>query len=407
MREHSVMNSKIKRAACITAAVATLFLTHSARYAISQSIFRQMKLEQNGVQYRFQINDFYSNNARLDALVEEILSMLTEREKVSQLVISSVGKRGRTPKQVEMLLSQNSLGGVLFLENPKEDIKNLGWRFTQLAEERYHLLPFFIIDGEPSLIHTRVIGAEPFPPAGSIKNEKECREVAQNISLLLNELNIHINYAPVCDVSINREVIGSRSFGNDERRIWTLARTFIDTMQENGIVSTVKHFPGQGSVQGDTHSDPILIEELPPELSVFKRSIDAGVISVMVGHVGIKGESEEFGKIDTEGRPATLSRHVVTDILKEKLGFKGIVVTDAMNMDSVMMYDMPSVEAIRAGCDMILMPNDELEFIENLLKEIERNNALNLQVMESVRKIVRLKVCLGLVNEISLVSLDL
>ena len=400
------MNIKLYRIVYTTAVVTLLFSMLSARRSYGQSIFKQM-LEQNDLQYRFQINDFYSDNARLDTLVDEIFSRLTDREKVSQLVISSVGKRGRTPQQIETLFFQTGLGGVLFLENPKEDIKNLGWKFTQLAEDRYHLLPFFIIDGEPSLIHTRVVGVEPFPPAGSIKNEKECRQVAGDISQLLKELNIHINYAPVCDIAINKQVIGSRSFGNDERRIWALARTFIETMQENGIVSTVKHFPGQGSVQGDTHLNPILIEQLPPELSVFKRSIDAGVISVMVGHVGIKGESEEFGKIDTEGRPATLSRKVVTNILKEKLGFKGIVVTDAMNMESVMMYDMPSLEAIRAGCDMVLMPNNEIELIENILKEIEQNSALNRQVMESVRKIVRLKVCLGLVNEVPLVSLDL
>jgi hypothetical protein len=92
-------------------------------------------------------------------------------------------------------------------------------------------------------------------------------------------------------------------------------------MQDNGIVATVKHFPGHGSVRGDTHHSTIVIDEVPPELSVFKKSIEAGVLSVMVGHIGVAGDSDQFGEIDTYGKPATISRNLVTGLLNESMQF--------------------------------------------------------------------------------------
>lgn len=365
-------------------------------FAIERRIDRPDR-KQDG--HEFTLNDYYADNPLLDRIVDDIMLTLTNRERITQLVVTSVGERGRTPRQVKRLLGYTNLGGVLFLGNPKEEIRRLTKSFSDIAEQRYNLLPFFIIDGEPSLIHQRIIGSRPLPPAARIEDAEECREVAREISLLLNELNIHINYAPVCDFATNREVIGSRSFGNDELKIWEMASAFIETMQQNGIVATVKHFPGHGSVRGDTHRSAIIIDAPPPELAVFEKSINAGVISVMVGHMGIHGSSERFGELDTGGRPATISRNLVTGLLKERMQFSGIVVTDAMNMESVVNYKRPSVQAVRAGCDMVLMPEDEIEFTESLLEEMTRDIALYRQVSESVRKIVRLKICLGLVHE--------
>jgi beta-N-acetylhexosaminidase len=321
----------------------------------------------------FTLEDFYAQNPLLDRATEEIMLTLSNRERISQMVVTSVGERGRTPRQVELLLGYTNMGGVLFLGSPKRRILQITGTFTDIAKRRYTLLPFFILDGEPSLIAQRIGGADPLPPARRIHNEAECEWVASEISLLLNELGIHINYAPVCDFSINREVIGTRSFGGDEERVWSLAEVFIDTMHKHGIVATVKH--------------------------VFKRSIDEGVISVMVGHVGVHAVSETYGVIDTGGRPATISRDLVSGLLKDRMAFRGIVVTDAMNMESVMGWENPSLQAVRAGCDMVLMPEDEIEFTEVLLEEIQKDISLYEQVSESVRKIVRLKLCLGLVWE--------
>ncbi len=348
---------------------------------------------------QFTIDDFYAQNPLLDRTTEEIMMTLSNRERISQLVVTSVGERGRTPRQVERLLGYTNMGGVIFLGNPKSRILQLTGTFTDIAKQRYTLLPFYIIDGEPSLIAQRIGGAAPLPPAGRIRNEAECKGVAGEISLLLNELGIHINYAPVCDFSVNREVIGTRSFGGDEDRVWSLAQAFIETMHEHGIVATVKHFPGHGSVRGDTHKRAIMLDRSPPELEVFRRSIEAGVISVMVGHVAVSAVSETYGVIDTGGKPSTISRDLVSGLLKDRMAFRGIVVTDAMNMESVMGWDNPSLQAVRAGCDMILMPEDEIVFIEELLAEIRKDISLYEQVSESVRKIVRLKLCLGLVWE--------
>ena len=381
-----------------TIALLILFCLHGQFDCLAVNGEKKLSLEVPD-SHGFTLQDFYAENRDLDRIVDGIMRTLANRERISQLVVTSVGERGRTPGQVERLLGYTNLGGVLFLGNPIEEIRYLTGTYTAIANKRYKLLPFFIIDGEPSLIQSRIIGAPSFPPAGRIKSVEECRKISLEISHLLRELNIHINYAPVCDFAVNREVIGLRSFGNDEDRVTALSHAFVDTMQSNSIAATVKHFPGHGSVRGDTHKSSIVIEEPPPELAVFGNCIEAGVISVMVGHVGIDGNSESSGSIDTGGKPATISRKLVTGLLKERMQFRGIVVTDAMNMEPVMKYENPSLQAVKAGCDMVLMPEDEIEFTELLLEEMSHNIELYHQVSESVSKIVRLKVCLGLVHQ--------
>ena len=123
---------------------------------------------------------------------------------------------------------------------------------------------------------------------------------------------------------------------------------------------------------------------------------------MMVGHLALTNHGYSTG-----GRPSTLSSAVVTDFLKNELGFRGIVVTDALNMEPVKQFELPALLAVRAGCDMILMPENEPEFIHGLLAEMKEDEELEKQVMDSVRKIIRLKVCLGLINYKRIPSIEL
>jgi len=358
---------------------------------------RLVKIEEPVVEVAGQFNllDFYKENQELDWVVDQIIDMLSDEEKISQMVITYFTANGKDSEAVIGLIINKTAGGVIFFERSNQEIARLTRTFNDAAKEASSvLLPVFAIDGEPTFMSNRFGSVLCLPVAGKITTVEKSSKVAGTIALLLRHMGVHINYAPVCDLSLNRDIIGYRSFGSDIEQVSVLAQAFIETTQANGIVATAKHFPGHGSVEGDTHKELVFIEGEPLELPVFRHVIQMGVISIMVGHVGIRNHE----KYDTEGRPSTISKNIVEDLLKNELGFKGIVVTDAMKMNAVESFSMSCYEAARAGCDMILMPRDELGFIQKVHREIQEDEDFRNQIMKSVKKIVRLKVCLGLVN---------
>ncbi|MGQ9616353.1 MAG: glycoside hydrolase family 3 protein [Spirochaetota bacterium] len=343
---------------------------------------------------RFSLDDFYSDRTDLEEVVKIIMNRLADREKISQMVITACGGYGKTYEEVLYTIYQGDTGGVLFLDQRKEIIEQYIETFNVAIGMSSPLLPLYAVDGEPSLISYRIRGIPRFEDTNTLRNRDKTEKVAKEISEIIRELGIHMNFAPVCDFSYNREIIGKRSFGNDPQLVSVLTETFIKTTQENGVVATAKHFPGHGTVRGDTHWKIVYIKGNPPELPVFKRAIESGVIAVMVGHIAV---SNNRG-YETGGVPSSLSRNIVTGLLKNELGFRGIIVTDALTMGAVKSFYLPSVLAVKAGCDMILMPEDEHSFIEAVQEEIAHDDQFRAQVMESVRKIIRLKVCLGLVR---------
>ena len=345
---------------------------------------------------KYYLEDFFAQDEELDEVVNLLMDKLTDEEKISQMVISYFTQNVNPSDVVLDLILNKKTGGVIFFEDSADEINYLTEIFNDAARSSSSvLLPIFAIDGEPSFIRYQFGLAGSLPMTSRIETEEESRRVAETIALILKDMGLHINYAPVCDISFNREIIGNRSFGSDIEMVSVLSYAFIESTQAKGIVATAKHFPGHGSVRGDTHKGLIFVEGKPPELPVFRYVIENGVISVMVGHIGVRNHD----KYETGGKPSSLSRNIVTGLLKNELGFKGIVVTDAMKMEAVRSFSMPSYEAARAGCDMILMPDDERLFIRTVQKEIQIDEMFRHQIMDSVRKIIRLKVCLGLIND--------
>lgn len=342
----------------------------------------------------FSLKDFFTSTSDLDRAVENVMQSMTDREKIAQMIMTSCGRYGRTPEQVETLLRKNTAGGVVFQGVSVEELEKLTVRFRRVSAQQSHLYPLFSVDGEPSLLSEKIPGTRTFPSAGSLSSIAETRDTATEIARLLRGLGIHVNFAPVCDFSMNNQVIGSRSFGLDPTRVSEMAVAFILATQQQ-IAATAKHFPGHGMAQGDSHKKLVFISSgIPPELPVFQNVVNAGVVFVMVGHIGIRGG----GMYDTGGLPATFSEFMVKQVLKGSLGFKGIVVTDSLNMDAVRELPSPALSAVKAGCDMVLMPEHEERFIEKMLFEMNNNSSFEKQVMESVRKIVRLKLCFGLLT---------
>ncbi len=341
---------------------------------------------------KYSLKDFYSNDSKLELAVYRYMDALTDREKVAQMLILPLGENGYSLEEIKNFVRNIRVGGIIFLKNDYKKTIEYVRVINSLYSNNSSIPPLFAIDGEPSLLHTRLVGVEPLPPAGSLVSERECREVALKIADILKEIGIQYNFAPVCDLSYNTDIIGNRSFGENKDHVIDFCKIFIDVMTSSNIVSTVKHFPGHGTIEGDTHGRLLYAEGIPPEIDIFKALIDYGVISVMVGHIAVKSNDI----YNTKGKPSTLSRNMVTNVLKKRMGFKGLVVTDAMTMNAVSSFENPDVEAAKAGCDVILMPRNPSNFVDELTELIQHDRDLRIQIMESVKKIIKLKICLGI-----------
>ena len=338
------------------------------------------------------LTDFLKDNGYLSARTDSIFNTLSEGERVSQMIIASYGELGKSKEQLTKLIAERKIGGVVILKGESSVLKEQ-INFLESTAKQNGLLPLiFSCDAEPSLFNAKLRGSPKVTIASNIKNEKESGEVSLKINRFIKDIGFKQNYAPICDFDINKEIIGNRSFGHESNIVTKLSTKFIEICQEQGIVATAKHFPGHGTVKGDSHNSIVFIDGELKELEVFSSVVKSGVISVMVGHIAVKNNKE----YDTGGLPSTLSRKIVTDLLRTKLGFKGIIITDAMNMGAVTNFTTPSLNAVKAGCDLILMPTNEEALYESILAQMKNDAEFTKQVHESVKKIIRLKICLGL-----------
>jgi len=341
---------------------------------------------------RFSLSQFYSNNAELDKRVYEIYNQLNDTQRVAQMIITSAGELGKAPKDVRNLVEKGYVGGVIFLKGNINGNTSFIKELNTLGKKHPALL--FSIDAEPSLYNRRVLGSSlTIGKTVSLKTEKDIKQTAQTINSEIKGMGFQQNYAPVVDLSTGNEAITHRSFGSDIQDVTQKSLWFIEQTQQDNVVATAKHFPGHGFVSGDTHKQNVYIDGELKELPVYPPLIKAGVISIMVGHLTIKNNT----KYNTNGLPATCSKTIVSDLLRKELGFKGIIVTDAMNMmAAVNTGESAPLLAAKAGCDQILMPPNEKLLLTQILDEIKKDSAFAKQIEESVKRNIRLKICLGL-----------
>ena len=187
--------------------------------------------------------------------------------------------------------------------------------------------------------------------------------------------------------------VGYRSFGKNPENIIPWSNQFIQSTQSKNIIATAKHFPGHGLVSGDTHKSLQVINGPLKEVQNYPPLIENGVLSIMVAHIAI----ENNPSFSTMGLPSTCSPRIVRDLLRDSLEFKGLIVTDAMNMGGVRNVPNNSIKAIAAGCDILLMPADARSAHKALLHAYQTNlEGIQKTINASVRRIIRMKLCLGL-----------
>ncbi len=339
----------------------------------------------------FSLSDFYAANVELDQRVAAYFEKMDDTSKVAQTIMPAMGRLGQSTETIFRLVRERKIGGILMLNGTKEQFKQ--WIDSINAMNVSLGVPGFLYsaDAEPSLVNRKIIGSKTVKKANELKTIEEVRECAKTIADELLAIGINYNFSPVVDMSPN-QTVGWRSFGAIPENIIPWSNAFIQTTQANGIIATAKHFPGHGLVSGDTHKSLQAIDGELKEIKNYPELIKDGVLSIMVGHLAVINNP----KYNTDGLPATLSKKIITDLLRTEMHFNGIVVTDAMNMGGVVSVPNCEVKAIEAGCDIALMPVNTDKAFKSILDKYRSDANFKKQLDASAKRIIRLKICLGL-----------
>ncbi|MEX0935785.1 MAG: glycoside hydrolase family 3 N-terminal domain-containing protein [Gemmatimonadota bacterium] len=249
-------------------------------------------------------------------------------------------------------------------------------------------------------------GGTSFPPTmafGAIGDEETVAEFARITAREARAVGVHLNFAPVLDVNSNPEnpIINTRAFGEDPQDVARLGRAYIRGAREGGVLATAKHFPGHGDTRVDSHlilpevtADRARLDRI--ELVPFRAAVDAGVDAVMTAHVSVPGI------LGPDAPPATLSPEFMTDLLREDLGFTGLLFTDALRMGAITAGyggGEAAVLALEAGADVIVVPESVTASIESVVAAVEEGRLDRARIDASVRRILEAKARVGLHRE--------
>lgn len=345
---------------------------------------------------------FFSFNAKTNYQsydwVEETLKKMTLREKIGQMIITSskgfqLNEDSKEYKRLKNLITKEKIGGVIFFKGNSKELAGL----TNLLQS-FSEVPLLMSADYEYGTGMRLNDGSLFPnnmAIGATRRTDLVYKMGFLIAIECRALGIHQNYAPVADVNNNpnNPIINVRSYGENPELVSELASSFIKGLQDGNVIATAKHFPGHGDTEIDSHNDlPILnfdikrLEEI--ELFPFRKTIKAGVKSIMAGHISLP-------EIDTKYKlPASLSPVLIDSILIKELGFKGLIVTDALDMAGITKnYSTKQVAVltVQAGVDLILMPQGEKETIDEIENAVREGIISESRIENSVRKILTAK----------------
>lgn len=329
---------------------------------------------------------------RVKAMADSVLEGMTLEQRVGQCFMPSIhaSDDSVTMRRLRQYVSDMHVGGVVLL---KGDVNSAARMSAVGAAADVPL--FMSIDAEWGL-GMRLKDAPDFPRNGKINmdaDEDLLYDYGREVARECRRIGINMVLGPVIDVVENpRGVIGSRSFGNDPERVGDLGVAYARGLESGRVVSVAKHFPGHGSPKEDSHRElPVIHRSLHQldsvDLYPFKSYVDAGLTGVMVGHLAVPA-------IDPQSRPAAVSEVVIDDLLRGELGFKGLVLTDALNMKGVDTYDASS--AILAGADIVVSPANTAKEITSVIDKIRKGEMPIEVINDRCRRILFHKILSGL-----------
>ncbi|MFW2136856.1 glycoside hydrolase family 3 protein [Chryseobacterium sp. TY4] len=332
--------------------------------------------------------------------VDKTYNQLSEDQKLGQLFIVALytNKGIDHIQEIRNLVTQEQIGGLILMQDDAAMEINLVNEFQSRSK-----VPMMIgMDAEWGLFQ-RIAKAYKFPWAitlGAIQDEKLVYDMAAKIAADCKRMGINWDFAPVVDVNTNpsNPIIGNRSFGSDVNNVIKKANSYSRGLQDNNILAAIKHFPGHGDTSADSHYDLPLVDHKIDrlhqiELAPYKNLIKEGIGGVMVAHLYVPALEKE-AKI-----PASISKSIITDLLKNKLGYKGLIITDALNMGAVASRYQPGqldALAFKAGNDIMLFSQGVKEGKRLIAEGLSKGEISKDRLEESVKKILLTKYYLGL-----------
>ncbi len=331
-----------------------------------------------------------------DAVSARVRAM-TVRDRARQLLVVAFSGTTAPSQLIETLRP----GGLIYFEPnvaSTDQIREMSAEAQRLARAGGE--PLLIMTDQEGGLVTRLPGTSDVPAGAEFGGDAQlARRTASSTGRALDDVGINVDLAPVADVNTVGlgGVIGSRSFSTDPDVAAKLVRAQVCGYHEGGVAAAAKHFPGHGSTSTDSHLSTAVIHASLPgwrqtDLPPFARAVESRVDLILTGHLA-------FPALDPSGRPATISPRLTQQLLRDRLGFDGVIITDALNMGGITSWGSSrsiAVRAIKSGVDMLLMPPQPREAVRGIVEAVRDGRITTRRLNESVGRVLRLKQQLGL-----------
>lgn len=326
--------------------------------------------------------------------VESQLNSMTLKQKIGQLFIHTVAPytTQSNRQNISNAVKEYGIGGLLFSGGDVSKQIEL----TNYAQNMARIPLLITFDGEWGLA-MRLKGTPSFPRnrvLGCIQNDTLIYEYGKEVARQLKEIGVHVNFSPVADIDNNPDnpVINTRSFGSDRKLVAEKVIAYSKGLEDGGVLAVCKHFPGHGDTNVDSHKSlPVLnfdrsrLDSL--ELYPFKKAIDSGVGGIMVGHLSVPS---------LDSNASSISKKIITGVLKDEMGFSGLVFTDALEMKGISGNPDICAQALIAGNDMLLAPRNLKREMDGVLRAVKSGVISESEITEKCRKVLVYKYAFGL-----------
>lgn len=339
-------------------------------------------------------------NDKSEVWADSVLQTMSLDEKIGQLfMVAAYSNKDKSHQlSIDSLIEHYHIGGLIFFQGSPTKQVEMTNHFQSKSK-----IPLMIgIDGEWGLA-MRLDSTIKYPKQmtlGAIENNELIYQMGEQVAEQCQRMGIHINFAPVADINNNPDnpVINYRSFGENREKVTLKSLTYMNGMQDSKLLTSGKHFPGHGDTDSDSHKTlPLINHDLERldtvEFVPFKHMIDSGLTSMMVAHLYIPSLD------DTPNRASTLSKKIVTDLLKTDLGFQGLIFTDALNMRGVSAYfdsGQLEVAALEAGNDVLLFPENVPAAVKAINEAVVNKDLSVKDIDAHCKKILQAKYWVGL-----------
>ncbi len=378
--------------------------------SIQSSLEQQMKEEEESIEAPPEVPEAtpepipeLTPEEKLDGVINSMIDAMPLEDKISGLFfvtpesITNVETAVRAGDGTREALIQYAVGGIIYDKKNIRDAEQ--FRGMLNNTELYSKYPIFLgIEEEGGSV-------SPLAAVGLIDKQSSAADIGSSgdagaayqagsgLGTGLASYGINVDFAPVADLAnVEGSVMAARAYGSDAAAVTAYVNNMISGLQEQGVTACIKHFPCGGGTAADTHeglavSDRTAEELHSQELTVYQGSIDSGVQMIMVGHTAVPS-------LTGDNTPASLSSGIVTDLLRGEMGYRGVVITDAMDMKAISEYyssGQAAVLALKAGCDMILMPEDFEEAHAAILAAVQDGTISEERINDALRRIYRIK----------------